>query len=309
MRQVFHIPMTKPNDWDWNDVRCFLAVLREGSTFRAAEKLGVNQTTCARRITALEESIGVTLFERTTAGYVPTSSANSLRAAAEAMEAVAGRFASLADAEMRRSKKSLRLTVSTFFTDAVAATVARLREDAPHIIVDVDYSDEVRDLAAGEADLAVRGGFPPAQEALVVRQLWSDKAGVYCSIGYADSRGCPTPTTIGEHPLVILSGLAHDLARAAGFGPSIAQVVNSIEGHLAAVRSGAFVGVLPDFLAASTPDLVKCFDVPEPTLGSWIVFPERWRNDADHRLLRELLAEELLKRARTRTLIGSTGSP
>jgi DNA-binding transcriptional LysR family regulator len=290
--------MTKPIAWDWNDVRCFLAVLREGSTLRAAETLGVNQTTCARRIAALEEAIGVTLFERTAAGYVPTRSAQTLRDAAEAMEAVAGRFATLADAETRRAKKALRLTVSTFFADAVAATVARLREEAPHIVVDVDFSDDVRDLAAGEADLAVRGGFPPAQDGLVIRQLWTDRAGVYCSADYAQRRGCPTPDTLSSHPLVMLAGLAHDMAKAAGLGPSVAQVVNSIEGHLAAVRSGAFVGVLPDFLAASAPGLVKCFDVPEPKLGSWIVFPERCRNDADHRLLREMLAAEVIARTK-----------
>jgi DNA-binding transcriptional LysR family regulator len=300
--------MTKPIAWDWNDVRCFLAVLREGSTLRAAEKLGVNQTTCARRIAALEEAIGVMLFERTAGGYVPTPSAHALRDAAEAMEAVAGRFATLADAETRRAKKVLRLTVSTFFAEAVAATIARLREAAPHVVVDVDFSDEVRDLSAGEADLAVRGGFPPAEEGLVVRQLWADKAGVYCTADYATRRGNPTPDTIRNHPLVILAGQAHDMAKAAGLGPSVAQVVNSIEGHLAAVRSGAFIGVLPDFLAASAPDLVKCFDVPEPQLGSWIVFPERCRHDPDHRLLRESLAMELIARAKAGARSPKTGS-
>jgi DNA-binding transcriptional LysR family regulator len=48
---------------DWSDLRHFLAVARTGSTLAAARHLGVNQTTCARRITALEEELGLTLFD------------------------------------------------------------------------------------------------------------------------------------------------------------------------------------------------------------------------------------------------------
>lgn len=291
--------MINPHALNWDDIRFFLSVLREGSTLRAAERLGVNQTTCARRISALEDGLGVVLFERTASGYAPTAAAMAIQVAAVAMEEAAIRLANSADAENRRAKKALRLTVSTYFAEAVAATIARLREIAPHISVDVDFSDEVRDLLAGEADLAVRGGFPPVQDGLVLRQLWTEKAGVYCTEDYVSRRGTPTPDTIGSHPLVMLAGLAHDLVKAAGLGPSVAQVVNSIEGHLAAVRSGGFVGVLPDFLAGSAPELVKCFDVPTITLGSWIVFPERCRNDPDHRALREMLAVEMIARAKS----------
>ena len=49
---------------DWNDIRYFLAVARQGSTLSAARALRVSQTTVARRITALEEALGVTLFDK-----------------------------------------------------------------------------------------------------------------------------------------------------------------------------------------------------------------------------------------------------
>ena len=282
--------MAKPPPWDWNDVRCFLAVLREGSTLRAAAKLGIDQTTCARRIAALEDALGVTLFERSATGYAATPAALSLREAAEEMESVAGRFAVMADAETRRTKKALRVTASPSFADAVAATVAQFREKAPGAVVEVDFSDTVRDLVSGEADLAVRGGFQPEQPGLVVRRLWSEGNAIYCSADYAKRFGVPTPADLTRHPLVMLSGKALDMSKANGLGPSIAQVVNSMDGLVAAIRSGAFVGFLTDFWANAEPDLIKCFEIPAQELGAWIAFPERWRQDADHRALRELLA-------------------
>ena len=57
---------------DWNDLRYFLAVADTGSTLAAGKKLKVSQTTAARRIAALEESLGLTLFERRQAGYALT---------------------------------------------------------------------------------------------------------------------------------------------------------------------------------------------------------------------------------------------
>ena len=50
--------------FDWNDLKTFLAVARSGSTLGAAKALGINQTTVARRIEALESAVGLKLFEQ-----------------------------------------------------------------------------------------------------------------------------------------------------------------------------------------------------------------------------------------------------
>ena len=55
--------------YDWNDLRCFLAVARAGSTLAASRALRVNQTTVARRVEALELALGHKLFDRLQRGY------------------------------------------------------------------------------------------------------------------------------------------------------------------------------------------------------------------------------------------------
>lgn len=264
---------------------------------RAALRLGLNQTTCARRIAALEAALGIALFERTAMGYQPTDSARALRPAAEALEACADQFAQAAACEARSVRRTIRLTVSAHFAGPVAAAVARLRAEAPGVLVEIDSTDVVRDLVAGEADLAIRGGQRPQQEGLVVRRLYRETAGLYCTRDYAERHGTPkTAADLSSHALALMPGPALDLLRAAKLDASLGQVVNSIDGLVAALRSGAFCGFLTDTIAAPFDDLSLCFTAPEYELGAWLVFPERWQGDPAHRRLRELLAEALARR-------------
>ena len=75
---------------DWNDLRHFLAVARTGSTLAAGRSLRVSQTTAARRVAALEEELGLTLFERRSAGYALTSDGGALLAYARQVAGAAG---------------------------------------------------------------------------------------------------------------------------------------------------------------------------------------------------------------------------
>src|SRR3546814_3455549 len=64
--------------FDWNDLRYFIAVAETGSTLAAGRTLRVSQTMVARRVAALEEALGLTLFERRQAGYAPTPAGEAL---------------------------------------------------------------------------------------------------------------------------------------------------------------------------------------------------------------------------------------
>ena len=57
---------------DWNDLRFFLEVARAGTTLGASKTLRVSQSTVARRIAALEEALGLELFEKLQSGYALT---------------------------------------------------------------------------------------------------------------------------------------------------------------------------------------------------------------------------------------------
>src|SRR5438105_5281014 len=72
---------------DWNDVRVFLAVAREGSMRAAGRALGVSQPTIARRLAAFEASFaGPALFDRLPEGLRLNAAGEQLISAAESIE-------------------------------------------------------------------------------------------------------------------------------------------------------------------------------------------------------------------------------
>src|SRR5215469_6876975 len=72
---------------DWDDVRYFLTVAREGSVRAAAERLQVNHSTVLRRIAQLEERLGARMFEKLPSGYRLTDAGEEVLEFAEQMEA------------------------------------------------------------------------------------------------------------------------------------------------------------------------------------------------------------------------------
>ena len=71
---------------NWDDVRIFLAVARNGQILGAARSLGLNHATVARRLTALEEALGSKLFTRRTNGSELSGAGERFIVHAEAME-------------------------------------------------------------------------------------------------------------------------------------------------------------------------------------------------------------------------------
>jgi len=76
-------------DADWNDLRVFLTLAREGSLTAAARRLGVSHPTVSRRVRALEESFGTRLFDRLPDKFVLTAAGEGLLEDATAMERAA----------------------------------------------------------------------------------------------------------------------------------------------------------------------------------------------------------------------------
>ena len=278
--------------FDWNDLRYFAAVLEHGSTARAAKALGVDQTTCARRITALETALGLDLFVRDASGYQPTPAAEVLRPAAQAVSDEVTRFAHQAETAARRATRRIRVTSEEFMTRTLLVPALRaFAEKYPDVQVEVDASMTVRDLQAGEADIAIRPGDPPDEPGLIRRKLRDDPWAVYCTEGYATARGAPRDfAEAAGHPIVLLDVAVED-ARALGLGDSVRQVLSSISAVEALILTGDYIGPLPRVVAERNPGLVWCFRVPPVSAGIWLVYPERLRGVPEVRALAQCIAD------------------
>jgi DNA-binding transcriptional LysR family regulator len=274
---------------DWDDCRFFLAVIDNGSTKRAATVLRVDQTTCARRIGALEAALGLQLFSRDGGRYQPTEDALDLVAPARAMAAAANHIGACAASKKRHHASVLRITGEEATASAfIFPAVARFMALKPEVQVDVDVTAIKRDLLAGEADLAVRGGFPPDEPGLVRSKIGDDPFGFYVVPGYPDPPR--TREALAGHPIACFDVLRPQL-EAAGLGASVRHVTNSATALRRMVEAGGLVGLLPRSAAEASPPLHLCIAVPVE-IAIWLVYPERLRGMPSVKLLRRLLVEE-----------------
>ncbi|WP_281399776.1 LysR family transcriptional regulator [Sphingomonas rhizophila] len=143
--------------FDWNDLRYFIAVARVGSTLAAGRSMRVSQTTVSRRIAALEQSLGLLLFDRRQAGYALTPAGKQLLDRAIVVEQAALSFAEAAGFQSRDNSGTVRVTTSDIFSNTfLPPWLAELHEAHPDIRIELDECGTVRDLGAGEADVAIR---------------------------------------------------------------------------------------------------------------------------------------------------------
>jgi len=286
---------------DWNDLRYFLAVAREGSTLAAARTLRTSQTTVARRIAALERALGIQLFEKRQAGYVLTPPGEELLGRAEAVEASADAFAEAASAGARDISGTVRVTSEELYALSLISPLLRdLHEQHPEIIVEVDTTGALRDLGAGEADIALRSSSHEQPAGLVGRRLCIDDWTLYCSRDYAERHGRPTTAAELKRHAIVGGGGAklwqHYQAwlKSLDLEDRVAMHHASSTGLLSAIRSGFGVAVLPCIVGDADPDLIRCIP-PRADHGRvlWLLTHERVRQTPRVRAVIDFLYERL----------------
>ena len=293
--------------FDWNDLKTFLAVARTGSTLAAGRHLRVSQTTAARRIAALEQALGVTLFERRQAGYALTTDGEALREQAEAVEAAATAFGEAAGARTREARGTVRLTTGEIYAVSVLAPMLRdLHEAYPLIVLELDTTDSLRDLAGGAADIAVRASHDPAGAGLVGRRIAADPWSLYCSRDYAATNGLPrSRKDLKAHTLVGGGGervwpLYGKWLRDNDLEGNVGVRHSSPIGLLSAVRTGAGLAVLPRMVAGGDPDLVRCLPpAPGHSVSLWLLTHERVRHTPQVRAVIDYIYDRLMQIVRT----------
>ena len=294
------------SDFDWNDLRYFLAVSRHGSTLAAARTLRVSQTTVARRIAALEEAVRLPLFDKRQAGYALTPAGDELVRVAAGVEEAAVRFGEASAARTRDLSGTVRITTDEIFAATLLPPILReLHELHPEIHIELDTSMAVRDLGAGEADIAMRGTTGEQPAGLVGRPICVDDWTLYCSRDYADRKGVPTSQEELKRHTIIGGGGGNPWRHykawieKLGLEDQVAVHQGSSTGLLAGVRSGFGIGVLPAIVGDSDPDLVRCFP-PRDDHGRtfWLLTHERVRHTPRVRLVIDFLYDRLSSHVR-----------
>jgi DNA-binding transcriptional LysR family regulator len=235
-------------------LRVFAAVVEAGTRTRAAQALGLSQSTVSETLAALERAVGVALFRGASKGLTLTPSGEVLLAYAQRMAALTSELAGA----LAAASADVRATLVVAAVESVGAYVlpsrlAALRERWPAVRVEVATGScaEIRErVAAGACDvgltLETEGG------AAVGELLAKGRLLVVCAPGHALARAVATADDLGrfEFQMCDASGNYHDALRrlfdAAGAPPPRLQAMGTVEGVKRAVQAGGTaLGLLP----------------------------------------------------------------
>lgn len=246
--------------FDWNDLRYFLAVAEAGTLAGAGRSLGVQHSTVARRLDAVEIALGTSLFTRTPDGMILTEAGRDiLPMAMEAGKALAAIELRIGGGDSR-VEGSVRVATSESLSGFMVRLFPELRTRHPDLTVDVLSGNRPLDLTRGEADLAVRAVATP-QPDLISRRLGTIGWSLYAAEAYIRRLGAPPdPTDLAGHDVVgfddALAGTpGPDWLVKHGAGARVVLRGNSIIAALNAAVAGMGVAALPCFLADAEPGL------------------------------------------------------
>jgi DNA-binding transcriptional LysR family regulator len=252
---------------DWDGLQVFLAVARSGRVSAAARRLGVEHTTVARRVAALEKSLGVALFYRTSRGYLLTPEGQNVVSTAETME----RAALVVEARARETSgpPAGRVRVAMppeYGSHWLAPNLPAFRTLYPHIELQILVGTRQRDLARGEAELAIQPP-RPTQTGMVAVRLGRAAVGLYASRSLIGGKRLRIRKLVDvlDWPLLTYTPPFQVLQHATWFQPILASRTiglqsNSTHALLAAARAGVGIAVLPRFVAREHDDLVPVSD-------------------------------------------------
>ena len=265
-------------DFDWNDLRAFLAVARSGRLTVAAVRLGVDHTTLSRRIAALEHALKARLFDRSPSGYDATEQGLRLMPLAEEMERLALRAQESVGGSAASVSGTVRIGAPEGFGSYfLAPRIAGLKQRYPQLTPQLVAASAVFSLSKRDADVVVSVARPPAGRVAVSRLIDYDLA-LYAAPSYlAGSAPIASGADLCRHRFVSYIGdLLHfpELDFLQHVAPECATSVESsnLVAQLRATLAGAGLCVLPAFLAKEEKELVRVLpDEISLTRSLWLI--------------------------------------
>ena len=262
---------------DWALWRSFSAVVTDGSLSAAARRIGYSQPTLGRHIEALEQQLGVTLFDRTLQGLKPTETALRLYQAVQAAEAKLAEAVLMAEGSTGAIEGTVRITASTVVSHYILPALLRpIREEFPAIAIEIVPSDSIENLLLREADIAIRM-VRPTQLELIAKKLGELPIVAAAHASYLGTHGTPaSPDDLTRHTLVGMdhSDLILIAAKQLGFGlkrSDFALRTDSQTGSWELLKAGLGIGFAQLGLVNDTPGMRALLPMIRiPPLEVWL---------------------------------------
>jgi DNA-binding transcriptional LysR family regulator len=279
------------SELEWSDLKVILALSRGGSVAAAGRILGVDSSTVSRRLAAAEEALGGCLVLRGGREFRFTPEGMTALRVAEATETSILSAAASIKAAKQAVEGTVKITTVGSFFHVINPLCDILHRKHPSLHVEIDDTDQIVNLAAGEADIGIRF-VAPTEPDLIFRKAFDLGWHVYASKEYAAQYGLPkTREELRDHRLILYTESRHQLNKAFAWmdqfksGVDRFSRVHSTSVALRAVLTGAGIVALPAYEDAEHLNLVRVFAEPFYSQPAFVVYHESLRDSARIRVV------------------------
>ncbi len=258
-------------DVTWDDLRTVLMLVRHGSLAGAADTLGINYTTVARRVRRAEVALGKPLFERLPDGYRPTEAATLIAEHAGHMEDA--EHALLRRLQGRETELSGSLTLTApqlLIANFLSPLIDQFMTAHPNVDLRILATNELLDLSRREADLAIRISRNPGDTLKGLRLLRQEHAS-FASPAWADRLAADPRTQVEWIVYDAYPNVPKDIIPK--FPNNRVRLrLDDMVAMVGAAQAGLGVVRTPLFLGRSTAGLVQVPVLPpQPYADIWVV--------------------------------------
>jgi len=289
----------REEDFDWDDLKYFLGVVRSGSLRGAAKGMRANHVTIARRLAALEDGVGGRLFDRSQGGLVLTQLGEDLLPHAQRVEdEITAAARTIVGRDARPGGTILLSMPHAIAQTAIMEDLAQFSDEFPAIDLNISLTNNLASLTRREADVSIRVANKVTDD-VVGRKLVPFSSMAYCSpdyaariqdnggrglsyIGWDEAEGETSAKWIekGSYPKAVLRHRMREFSAQMGLA-----------------AAGAGLCHIPCCLGDRHPNLVRApFQKATATASLWLLLHRDLRKTARVRLFVDFLAEHVRKR-------------
>lgn len=263
---------------NWDEIRTAYQVARLGTVSGAADVLGVHHATVIRHIDALENRLGVKLFQRHARGYTPTEAGQDLMRVGQATDDQFGQLEGRIKGRGNDVTGELVVTSLATMSRLVTPILVEFQDRHPDLLIRYLTDDRVFRLEYGEAHVAIRAGAAPQEPDNVVQPLVTMDVGLFATKDYVAEFGKPNNLEEFQHHKFV--GADNEKSRAP-FYRWLNSIIprenvtfrgtdaNAIE---QAILSGAGIGFLPRWFSHEVDNLVEVWPAQQGWHGAvWLV--------------------------------------
>lgn len=289
-------------NFDWNKAKAFLVTAEKGSFSAAAKALNLTQSTLGRQVQALEDELGVVLFERVGKGIQITPMGLDLMVHVKSMAQGADKLSLAAMGQSENLEGSVTITASEANSAfLLPSVVKKIRNLAPGISIEIVAKNDSADLRKREADIAIRN-FQPKQPDLIMKQV-SDSLGHFYATKEFIKKHSPIETIkdLAKLDFVSVGDLSTYIGGLKAYGIILTKenfpiMTENHFVHWGLVKDGLGVGMMPDYIGDKEKSVERVLpSFKGISFSTWIVSHRELRSNRRIRFVFDQLVEYFTK--------------